>query len=843
MKRGLLMLAVSAAALTALPAPAGARVADGCRPLRALFYAASGSLGLAQALAANASPCAQYYVSVPPLTADKTQMRSGTAGPIRALGPGLHALAEVNVTAWQGWVTSTGSSWYQAGVEARRRMAAAGFAVAAGDTWAVNELSSAVRVGTGTSRQDIRDLVHGLYDGDGGPPAKGVVFVTGIGQPTGSLDTYKARLESWLQDAGFWGDMSAYVSDYLQENYGDVREYAVAGADVPTRLGYLNAYLEHVLDLARSGPATAASAAGYLATSYAALANAAWAWTSGFGFTAVSSDVMQDYVSAQLAAMRAYDTSLGWSADRIGFAWDPSNSLGLTTADFNAQLAAVQARLAAAIAADDACAAPWCTASVDGAAFTPAWGAFSTWTPTTPAFASAPQTVTAGTASGPMSVQLQIGPIASPLPFDTTVTLSSSSSGGSFSTSSTGPWTPTLALTVPAGAGSATFYMLDSQPGTPTVTASLDGAATTQVEAVNPPAAALALGSDGNTVTYVLGGAPVAADAALTVSDAASPTLVSASVSVTSGLDPGDVLSASATQGINAAYANGTLTFSGTAPVAAYQAALRSVVFNGTTATSGMRSLLWTVADGSTTAWAVSTIVYTTPPGAPAGISAQPGNGQATVTFGAPPSDGGTPITVYTVTAEPGGATATGTNSPIAVGGLTNGTAYTFTVTASNAAGTGPASTPSNAVVPAGSGGGGSVGGGGAALPPPTVTTAATAPLTPPLTAPLPPATTPPPAQQVGAVTVSFSGLHAVRLGAEHPAITFTVRASRAARLVVTLRDVKGTTLATWRRTLKQGGQKLSLPLAPRVQHAGTRWLRLVWRHGGRATLSVTLKR
>ena len=57
---------------------------------------------------------------------------------------------------------------------------------AAGDTWAVNELSSAVRVGTGASRQNMRDLVHGLYDGDGGPPAKGVVFVTGIGQPTAS---------------------------------------------------------------------------------------------------------------------------------------------------------------------------------------------------------------------------------------------------------------------------------------------------------------------------------------------------------------------------------------------------------------------------------------------------------------------------------------------------------------------------------------------------------------------------------------------------------------------------------------------------------------------------------
>ena len=209
-------------------------------------------------------------------------------------------------------------------------MAAAGFDVGAGDSWAVNELSSAVRAGTGASRQNIRDLVHGLYDGDGGPSTKGVVFVEGISQPTTSLDTYKANLESWLQDAGFWGDMSSYVSDFVQETYGDVRDYGVAGADVPTRLAYLNAYLEHELQLAAVAPATAAVALGYLAASYAPLANAAWAWSSGFGFTAVPFDQMEDYVSAQVDAMRSYDASLGWSGDRIGFAWDPSNSIGLS---------------------------------------------------------------------------------------------------------------------------------------------------------------------------------------------------------------------------------------------------------------------------------------------------------------------------------------------------------------------------------------------------------------------------------------------------------------------------------------------------------------------------------
>jgi hypothetical protein len=97
--------------------------------------------------------------------------------------------------------------------------------------------------------------------------------------------------------------------------------------------------------------------------------------------------------------------------------------------------------------------------------------------------------------------------------------------------------------------------------------------------------------------------------------------------------------------------------------------------------------------------------VYTAPgstaPGAPTAVSAVPGNSQATVSWTAPASNGGSAITGYTVTSSPGNLTAPATGTSAVVSGLTNGTAYTFTVTATNSIGTGAPSVPSSPVTPA----------------------------------------------------------------------------------------------------------------------------------------------
>lgn len=100
-----------------------------------------------------------------------------------------------------------------------------------------------------------------------------------------------------------------------------------------------------------------------------------------------------------------------------------------------------------------------------------------------------------------------------------------------------------------------------------------------------------------------------------------------------------------------------------------------------------------------------SSVTPTAPevPSSPTIGTATAGNGQATVTFTPPVSDGGSPITGYTVVSSPAGGVDTNAGSTglsHVITGLTNGQAYTFTVVATNAAGTSSASASSNSITP-----------------------------------------------------------------------------------------------------------------------------------------------
>jgi predicted alpha-1,2-mannosidase len=99
--------------------------------------------------------------------------------------------------------------------------------------------------------------------------------------------------------------------------------------------------------------------------------------------------------------------------------------------------------------------------------------------------------------------------------------------------------------------------------------------------------------------------------------------------------------------------------------------------------------------------------VYAVPskPEAPRDVSAEAGDGSATVTWRQPAFDGGAPITDYVVTPYHDGTaldpiTVDGEETSVVVGDLTAGAPYTFTVTAKNMTGAGPESPPSNEVRP-----------------------------------------------------------------------------------------------------------------------------------------------
>ena len=461
-----------------------------CRPLRAVFYAASDWLRLATKLAANASPCAEYYISIPPLAADKTAFRTNQAWQIRALGPSFHALAEIHTGGWRSWVSANNSTWYQAGVEARRRMAAAGFDVTLGDSWIVNEFPSTAISGLGPARANMRELVHGLHEGDGGPATKGGVFDIGVGQGTLDLSTYKGQLEGWLQDGPFWDDMSRYVSDWSQELYGDPRNYDVAGATLATRRDYLTDYLRHQVVHVRLGNAATAARA-FLESADSPLANAAWQWDYGFGWTMVSADQMKRYVSAQVYALRHFSAEDGEPDDHWGFAWAPHNGTNMSAGDFAAQTGEILDRLAASIhdsgqpvdAADPgigACGPPgqdlWCEDELPGAWFNDAWKTFGYWGRLGLAFASPPQMLNAASPSAAMTVQTTLGGDVHTTPTALDVALGSSSSAGRFATSAGGPWADTLTVTIPAGGDtSPAFYYEDTQAGNPVLTAGATG--------------------------------------------------------------------------------------------------------------------------------------------------------------------------------------------------------------------------------------------------------------------------------------------------------------------------------------------------------------------------------
>jgi VCBS repeat-containing protein len=131
----------------------------------------------------------------------------------------------------------------------------------------------------------------------------------------------------------------------------------------------------------------------------------------------------------------------------------------------------------------------------------------------------------------------------------------------------------------------------------------------------------------GATLNYTEGNPATAIDATVTVADADTPNMAFASVQITGAYVAGqDVLAFPGGFGISSIFvpATGTLTLSGSQPVANYQAALRTVTYVNTSASPSIapRTVTWSVSDGVLPSnFATSTITVTAINSGPNGVA------------------------------------------------------------------------------------------------------------------------------------------------------------------------------------------------------------------------------
>jgi hypothetical protein len=390
--------------------------AECAKRVEIIFWTATRWRPLMRALAANPAACADYYISVPPADGNRTVLRPGSVyREIRELGPQFHSLAEMTLglTGWAQWVAAGNGTWYDAGVEFRRRMAAINIQPELGHTWLVNEFDSTTRLDTsarpsglpGYPRQAMIDLVRGLYEGAPGmAPGPGIVEL-GINQSHQNLPdvpAYKEQMKAWLEDHDFWSAIDGKIRWFVHEVYADTRYHGVVGSSLDERRQHLQDYQEHLLELVKAGGRRTIAAQRYLQETftpftngggYVALGGDPFGFESGHGNTEVPLDQMMKFVSEQVHAVRRYaERHRGEApAGRIGFSWQPLNRFGLPSAQFEDEVEVQAAHLAAVLAAaygpgtssEGAClratGTDWCSMQRPGAAFTAEWESFTSW--------------------------------------------------------------------------------------------------------------------------------------------------------------------------------------------------------------------------------------------------------------------------------------------------------------------------------------------------------------------------------------------------------------------------------------------------------------------------------
>ena len=351
-----------------------------------LYSEDTDDLALPRAFAANADRCTKYYVNLPALSNDKTEPRA-TVAAVHALGPNFYATAEFSWGAWRDWIAQSPGTrdWATAGKQFRERMAAAGYDVNAGDTWAINEFPASTRTGDNDVWQHERAAVMALATGDGGNVVQGVVFLAGMGQTLQDTSVYKSNMEGWLRQTPWWNDMASYVRSFAYEVYADPHD-SCAGSNVMADMEHLDAYLEHLPRLAKAGGAESATAAAYLAHHYVPLVSAAFNSNSGFGDNQIPLAAFLKYARLQVFASHYWAAYHGYPGRRLGFAYAPKDATpdqldSLTKAIAGAMSRAYPANRfwnLAKYACSTGGSLDGCGCQVNGS-FNPAWSAFDSW--------------------------------------------------------------------------------------------------------------------------------------------------------------------------------------------------------------------------------------------------------------------------------------------------------------------------------------------------------------------------------------------------------------------------------------------------------------------------------
>lgn len=394
-------------------------------PAEVVIWTQNGAQHLIDALDADHTECAEYWVTLPhvaPAPGDATGPSRVRPVPThRPSYAGLHFMAEFHWAGWSKWRRAHHATWTQAASMFLDAMHAAGYCPSSGDSWGINEIPSGARRGVsvcmggamettchtsadcpGTGpcqpiRDSVIEVVRTLHAGNANvPPSRGAVFVVNYGQdqPRG-VRGYHDYLESWLGDDSFWVGISPHVRFWSQEVYADPRDVCPSarhGSTLAERASAIQEFTENTPRLVTSAPiAMVGPARSYLGRSYMPLMNAFYGSDGAYGHTEITLEHMQMLVTEQVVATRQWADAHAYAPDgRIGFGfgakdWNDASPLDVSWDAVATRMAAAIRRAygphatATSACAEGTSAMRWCSCEIDAGAFQSPdpWATFS----------------------------------------------------------------------------------------------------------------------------------------------------------------------------------------------------------------------------------------------------------------------------------------------------------------------------------------------------------------------------------------------------------------------------------------------------------------------------------